>query len=85
MSDTPRTDAIVAELVTFPTPETIIDLAGELERENAALREVVVQCEDALRHALMMSPLDPFQRGKVITAALDKVRSAIDAARKEQP
>jgi hypothetical protein len=54
----------------------------KLERENAALREAIVQCEDALRHALMMSPLDPFQRGKIITAALDKARAAIDAARK---
>ena len=68
----------------FPVTTHLLQKITELERENAALLEVVVQCEDALRHALMMSPLDPFQRGKVITAALDKVRSAIDAARKEQ-
>jgi len=30
---TPKTDAIVSELVTFPQPETILDFARELERE----------------------------------------------------
>jgi hypothetical protein len=68
-----------------PTESMLDDRIAELEDENAELRKVLVQCEDALRHALIMSPLDPFQRGKVITAALDKTRATLDAARKEQP
>ena len=55
----------------------------QLERENAALRGALEQAEDALRHALIMSPLDPFQRGKVISAAIDVARAALNAARRE--
>ena len=48
-----------------------------LRRENAALREALASAENGLRHGLMMEPVDPFQRGKVISWALDTVRAAL--------
>lgn len=86
MSDTPRTDAAITRCACSSyvvEPE----FAQELERENAALRGTLSIAEDGLRHALMMEPLDPFRRGKIISSALDAVRVAIrlssDAAMKE--
>lgn len=61
-------------------PFTVRELqnkVGELQRENAALREALATAEDGLRHGLMMQPADPFQRGRVISAALDAVRAAL--------
>lgn len=55
-----------------------------LERENAALLEALQSAENGLRHALMIEPLDPFKRGKIISEALDSVRAAIDAARAKE-
>jgi len=48
-----------------------------LQSENAALREALASAENGLRHGLMMEPVDPFQRGKVISWALDTVRAAL--------
>jgi hypothetical protein len=55
-----------------------------LNGENAALREALQSAENGLRHALMIEPLDPFKRGKIISEALDSVRAAIDAARAKE-
>jgi len=43
---TPRTDAAMAAIATHPQPETIIEVARELERENAKLRAVLWGCKD---------------------------------------
>lgn len=51
--------------------------AEKAEAENAALREALASAENGLRHGLMMQPVDPFQRGKVISVALDTVRAAL--------
>jgi hypothetical protein len=69
-----------AESVEYVTA----DYARQLERENAALREALQSAENGLRHALMIEPLDPFKRGKIISEALDVVRAAIDAARAKE-
>lgn len=57
--------------------EWLDDRNRVLERENAALREALASAENGLRHGLMMEPVDPFQRGKVISWALDTVRAAL--------
>ena len=42
-SDTPRIDAVMAQINTHPEPETIVELARELERELA--RKEMIICE----------------------------------------
>ena len=78
MSDTPRTDnAVLFAISRGMTLAPLAEFARDLERENAALREALATAEDGLKHGLMMQPADPFQRGRVISAALDAVRAAL--------
>ena len=83
MSDTPRTDAIVAELVenTFPTPETIIHLAGELERENAALRKIRNAADELIEYSESGSE----EKWLKWEDKFDALKDLLNAARKEQP
>ena len=86
MSDTPKTDAIVAELVTFPTPETIIYLAGKLERENAALREDKERLDwlGKVKCAYYHEGPCCWRINEDESTDAETIRAAIDAARKEQ-
>lgn len=76
MNDTPRTDAAItrcacSSYVVEP------DFARELERENAALRDALVQAKDDMEKCM--------ETGKLPAWSLDCVRAALNAARKEQP
>jgi hypothetical protein len=86
MSDTPRTDAMEIELRLTYDDVALVRFARELERENAALREVFAKAELLSDPAVAEGDYEYVEfcgyfRPNEIIVVMD--RAALDAARKE--
>ena len=65
----------------FPLTTHLLQKITELERENAALREALMECKDTLVEYVHGDIENPAR----MNSTLNIVRAAIDAARKDKP
>jgi hypothetical protein len=84
MSDTPRTDAAKIACGFQAVPDSFLEHARKLERENAVLREALVKIRE-LKPINMACDHWNKQLCLETDEVFDICDAAIDAARKEQP